>query len=279
MSSRHYKTREWGEERKTADRWQLPPAQFDLGRFECDGYEYAVLTFSIAKSVALEELGVTEAECAVAFLVLEGLSNVEISRRRGTSTRTVANQLASIYRKLGIGCRIELVRGLWGVKNLLLVARRTEEVYPGFTVNRYRILNEARKCHERRGSDRLRSERATQEEVGTIWLEVVAGHRSAVGEFETDGLRHIVVDRGIARTSPLATLGLRERQLLSYAAMGYSNKLIGYDLGISRSAVSHGLRRACSKLSLPSRDARRFFGRMPRKSACRSGLLSSGDSA
>jgi DNA-binding CsgD family transcriptional regulator len=44
----------------------------------------------------------------VAELALQGLSNDDIARARGTSTRTVANQLASAYRKLGIGSRLQL---------------------------------------------------------------------------------------------------------------------------------------------------------------------------
>jgi hypothetical protein len=34
---------------------------------------------------------------------------------RGASTRTVANQLQSIYRKLGVGSRVELARALANV--------------------------------------------------------------------------------------------------------------------------------------------------------------------
>jgi DNA-binding CsgD family transcriptional regulator len=48
------------------------------------------------------------AERAVVALALEGLSNDQIACRRGSSTRTVANQLASAYRKLGVSGRAEL---------------------------------------------------------------------------------------------------------------------------------------------------------------------------
>jgi DNA-binding NarL/FixJ family response regulator len=41
-------------------------------------------------------------------LVLEGKSNAEIAHARGKSVRTVANRVASIVRKLGIGSRSEL---------------------------------------------------------------------------------------------------------------------------------------------------------------------------
>ena len=48
------------------------------------------------------------AEQEVVQLVLEGMSNREIARHRGTSVRTAANQLASIYRKLNVSSRAEL---------------------------------------------------------------------------------------------------------------------------------------------------------------------------
>ena len=48
------------------------------------------------------------AEREVARLALEGRSNAEIASRRGTSACTVANQLAAIFRKLGISSRTEL---------------------------------------------------------------------------------------------------------------------------------------------------------------------------
>jgi DNA-binding CsgD family transcriptional regulator len=50
----------------------------------------------------------TPSERDVAKLAREGLSNAAIAELRGTSPRTVANQLARIYRKLGCGSRIGL---------------------------------------------------------------------------------------------------------------------------------------------------------------------------
>jgi DNA-binding NarL/FixJ family response regulator len=47
-------------------------------------------------------------EREVARLARQGLSNAEIAEARGTSPRTVANQLARVYRKLGIGSRVGL---------------------------------------------------------------------------------------------------------------------------------------------------------------------------
>ena len=52
----------------------------------------------------------TPAEQEVARAVLRGETNLQIAIGRGRSPRTVANQLAGLFRKLGIGSRSELVR-------------------------------------------------------------------------------------------------------------------------------------------------------------------------
>ena len=54
----------------------------------------------------------TSAEAAVAGLAIAGLSNAEIAAARNTSVRTVANQLRSIYGKLEINSRTELLERL-----------------------------------------------------------------------------------------------------------------------------------------------------------------------
>jgi len=54
----------------------------------------------------------TAAERAVVSAALAGQSNVAIARARGTSTRTVANQLSSAYAKLGVRSRGELAKTL-----------------------------------------------------------------------------------------------------------------------------------------------------------------------
>lgn len=56
--------------------------------------------------------GLTKAEADVARLAVQGLSNKQIAVRRGTSARTVANQMASLFRKLGLASRPELLARL-----------------------------------------------------------------------------------------------------------------------------------------------------------------------
>jgi DNA-binding NarL/FixJ family response regulator len=51
----------------------------------------------------------TSSERFIFRAILDGLSNAEIALRRGRSLRTVANQVASLFRKLAISSRAELV--------------------------------------------------------------------------------------------------------------------------------------------------------------------------
>jgi DNA-binding CsgD family transcriptional regulator len=68
------------------------------------------LLFSLPSAVVRGELltALTPAEARVAHLAAAGVSNASIARLRRCSANTVANQLAAVYRKLGVGGRREL---------------------------------------------------------------------------------------------------------------------------------------------------------------------------
>lgn len=65
----------------------------------------------------------TPSELAVARLVADGASNVEIARARRTSVNTVANQIAALYRKLRARSRRECARTLYGCERACIDAR------------------------------------------------------------------------------------------------------------------------------------------------------------
>jgi DNA-binding NarL/FixJ family response regulator len=52
------------------------------------------------------------AELAVIRRLVEGWSHAEIARERGTSTRTIANQIAAVFRRLSVSGRNELLQRL-----------------------------------------------------------------------------------------------------------------------------------------------------------------------
>lgn len=66
-----------------------------------------MLVISYAQRSA-EPNDLTAGEAEVARLAADGRSNAEIATARGTASRTVANQMASILRKLGLSSRREL---------------------------------------------------------------------------------------------------------------------------------------------------------------------------
>jgi len=59
-------------------------------------------------------VGLTRAERDVLAAIVRGCSHRQVAAQRGTATRTVANQVASIFGKLGVGSRRELVARLVG---------------------------------------------------------------------------------------------------------------------------------------------------------------------
>jgi DNA-binding CsgD family transcriptional regulator len=83
------------------------PPGLEAYTFDVDGDEYALLVLP-ARSLDVP-LGLSASETAVAQAAVSGKSNLEIAAERGTSVNTVANQLRSIYEKLGISGRLALI--------------------------------------------------------------------------------------------------------------------------------------------------------------------------
>ena len=79
-------------------------------RFRLNQHELVVLSFPLGVPALPPSL--SEAERAVARAVIEGHSNAEIAALRRTSTRTVANQVASVLKKMCVRSRGELVASL-----------------------------------------------------------------------------------------------------------------------------------------------------------------------
>jgi DNA-binding CsgD family transcriptional regulator len=67
--------------------------------------DVAIFVFDLPPGAAR----LSDAERAVALLVMDGHTNAEIGAMRGTSARTIANQVARILEKLGVASRAELV--------------------------------------------------------------------------------------------------------------------------------------------------------------------------
>ena len=81
-----------------------------IHRFDVNGLE--LVLFDVPALEIPDDVELSASEREVVAFVCEGLSTGEIAKQRGTSTKTISNQLGSIYRKLGVLSRHELVAKL-----------------------------------------------------------------------------------------------------------------------------------------------------------------------
>jgi DNA-binding CsgD family transcriptional regulator len=81
-----------------------------FAEYELGGESLAVASTVLLDAGRMAEF--SEAERDVALLLLQGATNREIASRRGVAERTVANQVQSLYRKVGVASRAELAAAL-----------------------------------------------------------------------------------------------------------------------------------------------------------------------
>jgi len=93
-----------------AHRPQSSPTLGRLSRVECDGRAYWVV--SVVRPDLSFPVALSHAEAAVVRELVAGRSHAQISTLRATSPRTVANQLATVFRKMGVSGRGAVVHRL-----------------------------------------------------------------------------------------------------------------------------------------------------------------------
>lgn len=87
----------------------LPSSNVVLAAYELTE---AHTVFILGAPAIRRALPLSPAERQVAALILDGQTNAAIAARRGVSRPTVAKQVASIFERLGVGSRAELVAAL-----------------------------------------------------------------------------------------------------------------------------------------------------------------------
>ncbi len=86
------------------------PRSLSAWRFDVGDDAFVLLEWRTSSDARPPKFGsLSPAEAAVVILAAAGLSNEAIARRRRSATRTVANQMGSAFRKLGIHSRAELI--------------------------------------------------------------------------------------------------------------------------------------------------------------------------
>jgi DNA-binding NarL/FixJ family response regulator len=79
-------------------------------RFDVEDDAFVLLEWPASSSAPPAKFAsLSPAEAAVVTLAVSGLSNDDIAFRRCAATRTVANQIGSAFRKLGVHSRAELI--------------------------------------------------------------------------------------------------------------------------------------------------------------------------
>lgn len=104
--------------------------------------------------------------------------------------------------------------------------------------------------------DRARrtTERADAAELVEVWRALNGGRWSILDHFERDGRRYLLARPNAPKPAgPPRPLTEREAQVARHAALGHSNKLIAYELGLSPSTVATHLRSAMEKLGVTHR--------------------------
>lgn len=85
------------------------------------------------------------------------------------------------------------------------------------------------------------------------WRALTSGRWSVLDHFDRDGRRYYVARANAPEVGERAGLSERELQVVRAMALGHSNKLIAYELGLHPSTVSGHIASAGRKLGASTR--------------------------
>lgn len=161
----------------------------------------------------------------------------------------LATHLSTAYRlqrRFADGAQTESV----GIEAVLTPAGRLEHAEPGAS------SAEARQDLALAVRQRERARRSVEwdaEHVVRSLKGMVSARWTLVDRYENGGQRYVVARENAPNPSGPARLSRREKQVASLAALGRSNKVIAYELGLAFSTVRVLMARACSKLGASTR--------------------------
>jgi DNA-binding CsgD family transcriptional regulator len=134
-----------------------------------------------------------------------------------------------------------------------------------FDANNLRMTDAVGRAQERTVTRKLREAAVTvdrargkmrdtdPERALQIWKALVRGRWSMIDWFDSDGRRFVLALPNAPRINDPRGLTERESQVVAYAVLGQTNKMIAYRLGLSKSRVSTVLRSAMRKLNVRTR--------------------------
>jgi DNA-binding CsgD family transcriptional regulator len=100
---------------------------------------------------------------------------------------------------------------------------------------------------------RGRMRESDPEKAIELWQALVRGRWSTVDWFDSDGRRYVLGLPNAPEVSDPRGLTEREMQVVALVLSAHTNKLIGYNLGLSKGRVSTLLRSAMRKLGVQTR--------------------------
>ncbi len=161
--------------------------------------------------------------------------------------RTLWTRLAS---HIGAGARLRSAqRSPTTAAAILTPSGKLEHATNATAAARSALTESVKRMDRARG--RLR--RTDPDEASSLWRAMVSGEWSLVDWFDHDGKRFLLAHENAVSPKRTRQLSPREHQVVACAAMGHSNKLIAYDLGLSTGTVGVMISRAASKLGVASR--------------------------
>ena len=95
-------------------------------------------------------------------------------------------------------------------------------------------------------------EETTRDEAAEVWRGVASGRWSLTEMFDS-GERRFIVVRRLDSPAPTERLTRRQREILSCASRGWSNKTISFHLGLTASTVSTHVAEAARRLGVDCR--------------------------
>jgi DNA-binding CsgD family transcriptional regulator len=172
-------------------------------------------------------------------------------RKFGPATRFQRDVWSRIAAHLGAALRLRIAAP--PPEAVLSPSGRVEHAEPGArdVETRQALSRGVKRIERARGPVRRRA----PSEAVALWRALVDGRWSLVDHFDHDGRRFLVARRNAPALPALGRLSPREVDVVAHAAMGHSNKFIGYQLGLSASGVAMNLLRAARKLRVRSRVA------------------------
>lgn len=170
-------------------------------------------------------------------------------RTFGTRTRSTWAKV-SVHLAAARRLRDEVTRAA-AVEAVLTPAGRVEHAEGETKTRSVRDLLRSAVLHQERARGQARRKDPTA--ATEMWTSLVSGRWSLVDQFESNGRRLIVARRNELGCEDPRALGPRERDVVRLAALGKSNKLIGYELGLAESTVGALLSAAMRKLGAKSR--------------------------